>query len=1416
MQALSLHAARLHNQKWLVKLHFPEVTSMLRQTRVLLIGLMILVALVPGYRALSASDAEIWSPGQSTAPPSQQHHHIGEEELQSSPFSLEDDTPYMAGRLLVQFAPGTSEEEKAEIHTRLGAEVVDAIPALGIQILQVPEEATSMVFAYQAEPAVTFAEPDYIAKIAGWPDGPVLSATALTTVGEGLTMQPDDPLYPDMWNLAKIQADRGWDITVGSSSVTIAVIDTGADASHPDLQGKLIAGRDFVNNDDDPADDQGHGTHVAGTAAAATNNNVGIAGMAWDVKVMPVKALSSAGAGAHSWIANGIVWATDNGADVINMSLGGPYTSATMQQAVNYAWEQGSVVIAAAGNGRTSNPTYPAAYENAMGVSASTQSDERASFSNYGNYVSVASPGVSIMSTTRGGNYQAWSGTSMATPHVAGLAALIKSIHPDWTNAQIRETLEETAIDLGTPGWDPIFGWGRIDAYEALNSDAPDPAPTATATATPTPRSPTAVPGDLEQQLIDAINAERTALGLSPLQRDERLMEAARRHSSDMAANMQQCTHNGSDGSDPFRRIRDTGYPMASGSEVIACGYQTPSDALRGWKQSPGHWAILTNENFVHIGCGVDEAFDGTRYWTCNPARPTDTGDPTPVPTGTPTSTGVPATPTSTDIPATPTATPSPTPTRTPSPIPTDPVNQETVYITPQPQYAGWVVSNEASGNHFKDDDIYAGVHGGQAYLGAFQFDLSEIPSNAQFNWGRLTLTGQTRDFVGDHGSWSIALLTSDVDDDWVNHGYVQIRDATEEHLLLPILGNADLQRDKENVFNLDSPVLRSLEYMRRGTGHASFRAEGPTNGSNNLFSWDTGYGTGGLLKPPILTINYTLREDGEEPPPPTPTPNPTSDPGDASVIELTPPPDNVGWVGSHEAGNNFRDDDLYAGMFTANTYLSGIRFDLSPLPASVEVLEAELRLTGQTRQYLGSTGTWQVEMLSEAMDAGWVQHNFNDINNASAIGTLMDLEEGDFGLGPDQLDVEKVNRLGLIEALRAELGRRRQNTGYVSFRVGGPRTGDNNVFSWDTGYGSGGLLEPPVLYVKYRQAGGGPGPSPTPRPSATPTLPPDNSDTDALISTINDERANRGLPSLVVDNSLKQAAEVHSHDLATNNLWSHTGSDSSSPQDRMRRAGYPLDAGDEALAANSTDLNAILNAWLANSKHEKMLMSPDYVDIGVGHAYNARSTYGDYWTVLVARPRDGGDDTSPIETAVQITPRETAVGWVASDEPDANYFGDDDVYAGFYNGLIHLGAVQFDLSSVPAEAQITGATLKLTGQTVVYLTGNGSWEVHMLASDADAGWPSHGYSAIANASSVGIVGEPLEASDLGANQDNVLTFSDTLLEEIDRRVHGNGFASFRIDGPKSGSNDVFAWDSGYGIDGLGKPPILTISYTLP
>jgi thermitase len=363
--------------------------------------------------------------------------------------------------ILVKFRPGVTTLEISQIHSQYGGQVRATIPRIGVQVVTVPkDQVVAKARAYSANPKVQFAEPDYLAKADG---------------------SPDDPSFGSQWGLIKIDAPQAWDITTGSSNITIAVLDTGVDLDHPDLAGKITVSKNFTSSN--TADDiYGHGTHVAGIAAAATNNEVGVAGLGYNSTVMNVKVLGDDGYGSYSWIAQGIIWAADNGAKVINMSLGGSSGSSTLESAVNYAWSKGALVVAAAGNNGSSTPLYPAYYANSIAVAATDSSDNLTSWSNHGDWVDVAAPGSSIYSTLINGAYGYKSGTSMATPYAAGLAALIFTVVTDnngngYLNDEVRTQIQATCDDIGVSG----IGSGRINAYKAVsNETTPSPAPTPT------------------------------------------------------------------------------------------------------------------------------------------------------------------------------------------------------------------------------------------------------------------------------------------------------------------------------------------------------------------------------------------------------------------------------------------------------------------------------------------------------------------------------------------------------------------------------------------------------------------------------------------------------------------------------------------------------------------------------------------------------------------------------------------------------------------------------------------------------------------------------------------------------------------------------------------------------------------------
>jgi thermitase len=281
---------------------------------------------------------------------------------------------------------------------------------------------------------------------------------------------PNDQLYQEeyQWNLPVIGTEQGWGISRGDEDITIAVVDTGVDLDHPDLVNRLVEGYNILGENSNPDDDNGHGTHVAGIIASETNNREGIAGLTWFNKIMPIKAMSAEGYGTTFDIAKGIIWAVDNGANVINLSLGNYKESNVLKRAIRYAYNNNVVMVAAAGNDGTSQPSYPAAYPEVLSVSAVNYDGTLADFSNYGSYINISAPGVYIPSTYFNEQYASLSGTSMAAPHVAGLAGLIKSANPELTNNEVMSIIQTSARDLGAKGKDIEFGSGLIDVNKSL------------------------------------------------------------------------------------------------------------------------------------------------------------------------------------------------------------------------------------------------------------------------------------------------------------------------------------------------------------------------------------------------------------------------------------------------------------------------------------------------------------------------------------------------------------------------------------------------------------------------------------------------------------------------------------------------------------------------------------------------------------------------------------------------------------------------------------------------------------------------------------------------------------------------------------------------------------------------------------
>ena len=285
---------------------------------------------------------------------------------------------------------------------------------------------------------------------------------------------PNDPYFePSESYLTTVRLPQAWDVSHGSAGLIIAVVDTGVTAV-ADLSTQVLPGRSFVAGSADARDNStiGHGTLVAGVAAATTNNGIGIAGAAWNTSVLPVKVLDARGFGEDSQVAAGIVWAVDQGARVINLSLGGPGAGQVLCDAVSYAGSRGALVVAAAGNGAAATPNYPAACPGAVAVSATDTHGDFAYFSSFGPWVSLSAPGLAILSTRGDNSYGTESGTSFSAPMVSAVAALVLAQHPDWSPSRVATQLMDTAQDRGVSGVDPYYGYGLLDAYAALGGPA--------------------------------------------------------------------------------------------------------------------------------------------------------------------------------------------------------------------------------------------------------------------------------------------------------------------------------------------------------------------------------------------------------------------------------------------------------------------------------------------------------------------------------------------------------------------------------------------------------------------------------------------------------------------------------------------------------------------------------------------------------------------------------------------------------------------------------------------------------------------------------------------------------------------------------------------------------------------------------
>lgn len=369
------------------------------------------------------------------------------EQLAAAAASTRD--TYAPGKLLIQFKTGVKEADEEPALKAHGAKKVGSIPEIRVHIISVPQGAEEKVRAALARnPRVQFVELDYRV-----PSDVI----------------PNDPYYPSEWHAPKIGLPEAWDTTIGSSAVTVAVLDAQVHPN-PDFVPNLVTGYNARADRGDPGTPNAcqHGTNVAGVIGNIGNNGVGTAGVSWNTKIMPIVIGDASCYGLYSDQAEAIIYATDHGVRVINLSYSGPNSSATLESAINYARSKGALFFASAGNTGNNTPGYPAAVEAAISVGATASNDTRASWSSYGPTVDIVAPGAGIYTSTSATGYGAKSGTSFSSPMVAGLAALVWSVNPNLSNTQVWEVIRQNADDLGTAGRDDYFGWGRINAARTI------------------------------------------------------------------------------------------------------------------------------------------------------------------------------------------------------------------------------------------------------------------------------------------------------------------------------------------------------------------------------------------------------------------------------------------------------------------------------------------------------------------------------------------------------------------------------------------------------------------------------------------------------------------------------------------------------------------------------------------------------------------------------------------------------------------------------------------------------------------------------------------------------------------------------------------------------------------------------------
>ncbi|NIM90300.1 MAG: S8 family serine peptidase [Candidatus Aminicenantes bacterium] len=402
--------------------------------------------------------------------------------------------PYVENEILVKFKPRISSQLIQTMIAYYGSEKIEKIPRINVYRLKLPSSSSveEAVELFNQNPDVEYAEPNHWLYLASSPNDEYFEYQwALENTGQRIGPEQFD--FPEGTPGSDINANEAWETQTGSENTLVGIVDTGVDIGHPDLKNNILSsGRDFANDDYNASDDHGHGTHVAGIIGAQGNNNIGVCGVCWKCKMLPVKVFLQNAKGNAAWVVSGIIWAADHDVRVINMSLGGPDVVANqaLEDAIKYAYEKNIVLVAAAGNDGTEGVWYPAAYDDYVLAAAATDYNDNYIDleltdgwfgSNYGPEVDVAAPGLDILSTWGRGLWRrgrpGWSGynygnkTSMATAFVSGLAALIISHYPWLENWQVMEIIRHSADDINSsehPGEDIYIGFGRINAKRAL------------------------------------------------------------------------------------------------------------------------------------------------------------------------------------------------------------------------------------------------------------------------------------------------------------------------------------------------------------------------------------------------------------------------------------------------------------------------------------------------------------------------------------------------------------------------------------------------------------------------------------------------------------------------------------------------------------------------------------------------------------------------------------------------------------------------------------------------------------------------------------------------------------------------------------------------------------------------------------